>query len=108
LFGPSEETYAAIDESHRQDIPQVSEVENDLLISPFTEDEIRKALFQMEHNKAPGLDGFPAEFYQVLWSTVKDDLVALFQDFHRGDLPLYSLNFGTIILLPKCREAETI
>jgi hypothetical protein len=62
----------------------------------------------MEHNKALGPDGFPVDFYQVFWSTIKDDLVALFQDFHRGDRPLYSLNFGTIILLPKCREAATI
>ena len=34
--------------------------------------------------------------------------MALFDDFHRGELPLYSLNFGTIILLPKCKDAATI
>jgi hypothetical protein len=34
--------------------------------------------------------------------------MVLFQEFHRGDLPLYSLNFGTIILLPKSREAAII
>src|SRR5574344_1317365 len=32
----------------------------------------------------------------------------LFHDFHTGDLPIYSLNFGTIILLPKCKEATKI
>jgi hypothetical protein len=32
----------------------------------------------------------------------------LFQKFHNGNLPLYSLNFGTIILLPKSREATHI
>jgi hypothetical protein len=62
----------------------------------------------MEYNKAPDPDGFLAEFYQSCWDFVKDDLMALFREFHRGDLPLYSLNFGTIILLPKCREAEKI
>ena len=62
----------------------------------------------MEHNKAPGPDGFPAEFFQVFWSVIKDDLLALFEDFHKGDLPLYSLNFGTIILLPKCKDAAII
>jgi len=54
----------------------------------------------MEHNKAPGPDGFPAEFYQAFWETIKDDLMALFQDFHEGILPLFSLNFGIITLLP--------
>jgi hypothetical protein len=29
-------------------------------------------------------------------------LMALFTDFHDGFLPLYRLNFGMIILIPKC------
>jgi hypothetical protein len=62
----------------------------------------------MEHNKAPSLDGFPAEFYQACWDMTKSDLITLFMDFHVGNLPLHSLNFGTIILLPKCREATHI
>jgi hypothetical protein len=45
LFGPPVEIDAALDESRRQDRPQVSEEENDFLILPFTEDETRKALF---------------------------------------------------------------
>jgi hypothetical protein len=59
----------------------------------------------MEYNKTPGPDGFPAEFYQVFWELIKQDLMVLFQDFHKGNLQLYNLNFGTIILLPKCKEA---
>jgi hypothetical protein len=62
----------------------------------------------MEHNKAPGPDGFSAEFYQSCWEMIKEDLMTLFREFHQGDLPLFSLNFGTIILLPKCREATKI
>jgi hypothetical protein len=82
----------------------VTDKENRLLVEAFTEEEVRRALFQMEHNKAPGPDGFPAEFYQVFWEVVKGDLMALFHKLHQGSLPLYSLNFGTIILLPKCAE----
>lgn len=62
----------------------------------------------MEHNKAPGSDGFPAKFYQAFWDTLKGDLMPLFSKFHKGDLPLYGLNFGTIILLPKRTEAIRI
>jgi hypothetical protein len=62
----------------------------------------------MEHNKALGPDGFPAEFYRACWNFIKEDMLALFTDFHDGSLPLYRLNFGTIILIPKCREVITI
>jgi mannosylglycoprotein endo-beta-mannosidase len=62
----------------------------------------------MEHNKAPGPDGFPSEFYQVFWGLIKDDLMALFSDFHYGTLPLNRLNFGNIILLPKKKDARVI
>jgi hypothetical protein len=34
--------------------------------------------------------------------------MALFMNFHAGNLLLHSINFGTIILLPKCREATHI
>jgi hypothetical protein len=79
-------------EHQTHDIPQVSEKENDVLVAGFTEAEVRKAVFQMEYNKAPRPDGFPAEFYQVLWSIIKEDLMSLFSDFHKEDLNLFSLN----------------
>jgi hypothetical protein len=50
-------------------------------------------------NKAPSLEGF--QFYQVCWAVIKKDLMNMFDMFHSGDLPLFYLNFGTIILLPK-------
>jgi hypothetical protein len=62
----------------------------------------------MKHNKTPGPDGFPVEFYQACWDIIKKDLMALFMKFHLGNLSLYSLNFGTIILIPKSREVVTI
>jgi hypothetical protein len=69
---------------------------------------VKEAIFQMKHNKAPGPDGFPIEFYQVFWEIIKGDLMALFCDFHEGRLPLFSLNFGIITLLPKQKEATHI
>ena len=62
----------------------------------------------MEHNKAPGPDGFHAEFYQKFSEVIKPDLLLLFTDLHAGQLELFRLNFGEIILLPKVNEAERI
>jgi hypothetical protein len=38
--------------------------DRDILTAEFTLEEIKTALFQLKHNKVPGLDGFLAEFYQ--------------------------------------------
>jgi hypothetical protein len=55
----------------------------------------------MEHNKAPCPDGFLAEFYQSFWDIIKHDLLELFGELHAGQLDLFRINFGKIILLPK-------
>jgi mannosylglycoprotein endo-beta-mannosidase len=77
-------------------------------VAYFSEQEVYDAIFQMEKNKAPGPDGFPAEFYQKLWDVIKIDLMALFKAFQEGSLPLFQLNFGTIILLPKKEDVVQI
>jgi hypothetical protein len=58
--------------------PQVTDTESEMLVDEFSEKEIREAAFQMKHNKTPGPDGFLAEFYQVFWILIKDDLMAMF------------------------------
>jgi hypothetical protein len=63
---------------------------------------------QMELNKSPSLDGFPAEFFQKIWAIIKGDLMEMFSSFRKGELPLFHLNFGTIILLPKKENAIQI
>ena len=85
-----------MDESRTDDIPQVSDEENSLLTAPYSEEEVRKVVFLMEHNKAPGPDGFPAEFYQNFWEVIKSDLLLLFSDLHAGHLELFLLIFAEL------------
>ena len=61
-----------------------------------------------EHNKTPGPDGFQGEFYQQFWVVIKGDLMRMFHDLRKGDLPLFSLNFGVIMLLPKTQDDNKI
>lgn len=77
LFGPPDVIDVALDETQIQDIPQVSKVESEFLVVPLTVEEIRRALFHMEHYKALGMDGFPTDFLKMFWSTIRDDLVVL-------------------------------
>jgi hypothetical protein len=108
LFSPNECEGFSLNENQRNDVPQISTGENSKLTAAFTEKEVKQAILQMKHNRAPGPDGFLAEFYQVFWEIIKGDLMTLFKEFHEGKLPLFNLNFGVITLLPKQKEESHI
>ena len=97
-----------MDESRTDDILQVLFEENSLLMKLYSDEEVRKEVFQIKHNTSPGPDGFPPEFYQNFWDVIKTDLLQLFTCLHSGQLELFRLNFGEIILLPKVNEAVRI
>ena len=55
LFGAPDNNNFNLDVTRTYDIPQVTNVENEILSSEFTEVEVRDTIFQLEHNKAQGL-----------------------------------------------------
>jgi hypothetical protein len=92
----------------REDIPHLSPDECDILTKPFSKEEIKGAIMQIERNKAFGPDGFPSESYQKIWDVIKMDLMAMFIQLQTGDLSLFKLNSGVIMLLPKKEYASRI
>lgn len=73
LFGSSKENHFLLDE-HRIDGYTSGGCKRErFLTAPFTEQEIWNAVFDIEHNKAPDPHGFPTEFYQKFWDTIKGD-----------------------------------
>ncbi|RVW84853.1 Transposon TX1 uncharacterized 149 kDa protein [Vitis vinifera] len=56
------------------------------LESPFTEEEISKAIFQLDKDKAQGSDGFTIAVFQDCWDVIKEDLVRVFAEFHRSGI----------------------
>jgi hypothetical protein len=107
LFGAPVPSNFSLVEEMVHDIPLISSAENEILIAPLTEEEVFEPISRMEHNKAPGPDGFPAEFYQKIWEVTKFDLMALFNQLSGGDLPLYKLNFGMITISTQERGCGT-
>ncbi len=71
------------------------------LHAPFTEAEVKRAVFNSPPDKAPGPDGFPILFYQQFWGTLKGDIMGIFNRFHSGQLDLATLNRNWICLIPK-------
>ncbi|KAG2656080.1 hypothetical protein PVAP13_1KG057385 [Panicum virgatum] len=86
----------------------VTEEENDILCAPFSEAEIKEAIFSCYAEGAPGPDGLPFLFYQKFWDLIKEDLVGLFLDFHKGELSLSRLNFAMLTLIPKVEDANNM
>ncbi|RVW84726.1 Transposon TX1 uncharacterized 149 kDa protein [Vitis vinifera] len=78
------------------------------LESPFTKEEISKAIFQMDRDKAPGPDGFTIAVFQDCWDVIKEDLVRVFDEFHRSGIINQSTNASFIVLLPKKSMAKKI
>lgn len=65
LFGPSNDPMFSMDPSCWVVNEKVSDVENEMLIRNFSEEEIKNAIFSMETNTALGPDHIPIEFFQT-------------------------------------------
>ena len=108
LFGPAPGNLCQIDGDMWPLEEKISSEDNEELTKPFSIAEIKKALFDMKSNRAPGPDNIPAEFYQHCWEVVAPYLFAMFEWFYEGKLDVQSLNYGIIILLPKSNDANRI
>lgn len=87
---------------------RLSEEDNWELTRPFTEEEVRKVVFDMKENSAPGHDGFGIIFYKKCWGVIKDELMEMINDFYMGNLDIARLNYGVITLIPKVQEANNV
>jgi hypothetical protein len=56
---------------------KVSVVDYDRLNKDFTKDEHFAHFCSMKNGKSLGIDGFPCEFYKVMWDTIGDDFYCL-------------------------------
>ncbi len=71
------------------------------LDSPLTSDELQEALNSMPNKKAPGPDGFPAEFYKEFWAILAPTFYRMLQETkENGRLPP-NMNSANISLLLK-------
>lgn len=80
---------------------RLSEADNREITKPFMEEEVKKVIFDMKENSAPGLDGFGVVFYKRCWGIIKGELLEMVNDFYMGNLDINRLNYGVITLIPK-------
>ncbi|MCH82717.1 putative ribonuclease H protein, partial [Trifolium medium] len=73
-----------------------------------TNDEVRGAVFGMNPWKAPGLDGFPAGFYQNSWDTVGGVVCDFVREVWREPSRVAMVNQTDICLIPKGGAARAM
>lgn len=67
---------------------ECSEMEAEMLSRSVNDKEVQDVVFAMPRNKAPGPDGYTAEFFRESWLIVgKDVVVAVQSFFDKGFLP---------------------
>ena len=74
---------------------------NDSLCTYFSDQEIAHAVVQIGPLKAPGLDGFPARFFQRNGDTVRVDVIVAVKEFFRSGIMPETVNDTVIGLIPK-------
>lgn len=61
--------------------PIISQVQNEELRREVTEDEVRKAVFEINPSKCSGPDGMTGFFYQHFWETSGKDVTEMVKEF---------------------------
>ena len=78
------------------------------MIAPFSEDEVKAAIRGLNSEGAPGPDGIPVFFYLECWDVVGAEVMATIEDFRLRHGNMDRLNKAYIILLPKVEGAKCI
>lgn len=78
------------------DGPTTREDQWDGLLSSFSKEDVRVALFDIDNEKSPGPDGYGSFFIKFAWPIISDDIFLAVQEFsNQGSC----LNNGTMLLL---------
>ncbi|XP_062028333.1 uncharacterized protein LOC133744209 [Rosa rugosa] len=79
---------------------------NESLVQPYTDDEIKAALFQMHPSKSPGPDGMSPFFFQKYWNVVSMDVCNAIRNFlEKGEL-WPEANYTFLCLIPKTKSPK--
>ena len=85
-----------------QHIPRIiTDEHNNKLLQPTSLKEIEEAMNQLKDDKAPGPDGFTANFFHEFWELIKVEVWELVEESRIMHWILPALNTTFIALVPK-------
>lgn len=84
----------------------VTDEQNQNLMLPIQDEEVKNAVFAMHPSKSPGPDGLNPAFFQTYWSIVGRDIVNFCKTFFQtGELPR-GVNNTLVCLIPKVKQPQ--
>ncbi|KAJ9557765.1 hypothetical protein OSB04_012379, partial [Centaurea solstitialis] len=82
--------------------------DNSMLVAPFSEEEIKCAVWDCGSEKVPGPDGFSFKFYKHCWEIIKGDVISLVRQFEKDGKFSEGCNSLFISLFPKKNDALSL
>lgn len=87
---------------------QVTEIENELLVAPFTIEEIREAVWECDGNKSPRPDGFNLIFFKKCWDVASSEIFGFFEEFHHQASIPKAVSASFIALVSKNSNPQSV
>lgn len=88
--------------------PMLSEEQNASLMLLVTKEEVRRAVFDINPSKCPGLDGMSGHFFQQFWETSGDDITTMVQKFFATGMWEEGLNDTNICMILKSLTSKSM
>ena len=93
--------HQTVNEISNINLPKLQPEQAMALDSPLLIGELHEALQHMPSNKAPGPDGFPAEFYKEFWTVLAPTFHKMVLQVKQNGRLSPQMNSANIILLQK-------
>ncbi|XP_071698715.1 uncharacterized protein [Rutidosis leptorrhynchoides] len=80
---------------------RLNDVEALDMVCPISDEEIKRAMFDIDEDKAAGPDGYTSCFFKKAWSIIGRDICLAIKEFFDNGKLLRELNATLIALIPK-------
>ena len=79
----------------------LTEEQRQMLTKEVSREDVRRVIFSIPDDKAPGADGFNSKFYKHYWEVVGDHVIRAVIDFFQTGKLLKVINVTTLTLVQK-------
>ena len=84
----------------------ISQQQNSELVAPFSEEEVRGAIWDCGSDKSPGPNGINFNFIKKFWQLIKSDILRFLDEFYANGIFPRGCNASFLALIPKVADPQ--